>query len=118
MKKKIIIVEDDPAILDALTIMLDEAGHEVAGFRNGEAILNNSFEVPQLFILDKQLSGVDGLDICRFLKDQERTRGIPVMMLSASPQVERQAMLAGADDFIEKPLRMQRFLSRVSKLLA
>jgi CheY-like chemotaxis protein len=53
-------------------------------YANGELLMHNDFELPDLFIIDKQLSGIDGLELCRFLKAQEATRNIPVIIISAS----------------------------------
>ncbi|MEO6914642.1 MAG: response regulator [Chitinophagaceae bacterium] len=113
----ILFAEDDPAVQDAFRIMFERAGYIVTILANGQSILENDFEVPDIFILDKQLSGVDGLDICRHLKAQERTRHIPVIMLSASPLISRLAPTAGADDYLEKPFKMNDLFALVSKLL-
>lgn len=107
LRKRITIVDDDEAIRDAVRLMLERRGYAVALLSNGESLLQGSFEVPDLFILDKQLPGVDGLDLCRYLKGQARTRSTPVLMLSASPQIRHQLRDACADGFLEKPFRMQ-----------
>jgi CheY-like chemotaxis protein len=77
--------------------------------------MRNDFELPDLFIIDKQLSGVDGLELCRFLKMQETTRNIPVIIISASPYISTQAINAGADEFVEKPFKIKELLSIVQK---
>jgi CheY-like chemotaxis protein len=84
---------------------------------NGEQLLENAFETPDLFLLDKQLSGVDGMEICRFLKGQDSTRDIPVIIVSASPNLDQQAKAAGADGFIEKPFQMKFMLELLRKYL-
>lgn len=116
-KKQVIIVDDDQGVLDASRLILERAGHDVQVFLNGDVILRNNFKVPHLFLLDKQLPGVDGLDICRFLKQQERTRSIPVIILSASPQISNICRQAGADEFLEKPFRMQELKELVAKYI-
>ena len=104
--KKIIFADDDPGIQDVVNLIF-EGEYEVTIFSNGESLLNNNFEVPDLFLLDKQLSGIDGLDICRFLKAQESTRHIPVIIISASPNIDKLAKSAGADNVLEKPFNMK-----------
>ena len=84
---------------------------------NGEQLLENEFERPDLFLLDKQLSGVDGMEICRFLKAQDWTRDIPVIIVSASPNLDQQAKAAGADDFVEKPFQMKVMLDLLKKYI-
>lgn len=114
---KIILVEDDESIQDVVNKMLVRAGYEVTSYRQGEAILNGQTDIPDLFILDKQLTGVDGLDICRYLKDQTTTSHIPVIMLSANPDIVNLALDAGADGVIEKPFTMKTLLATVSRHL-
>lgn len=64
---KILVVEDDPDILNALNIALRSVGFDVDVLLSGTSILQNRFVVPDLFILDKRLPDVDGLDVCRCL---------------------------------------------------
>ncbi len=115
--RRIIIIDDDPAIREAFKDLFNGSGYDTVVYSSGEPVLNNEFEVPGLFIIDKQLSGVDGMDICRFLKDQPQTRHVPVIMLSASPGVYRLAKLAGADDALEKPFRINDLQKLVAKYL-
>ena len=101
------IVEDDEGIRDAAKNILERAGYRVTLYTNGDHLLGPMEELPDLFVLDKQLTGVDGLDICRHLKSQPATKDIPVLMLSASPHIITQAKQAGADGALEKPFRLQ-----------
>src|SRR3712207_3337732 len=98
--KKIIIVEDDPGIQDAVQLIVKKAGYDITIYPDGTAILNNDYVIPDLFILDKQLIGVDGLDICRYIKNSDAARHVPVVMLSANPNIRRLAQAAGADDVV------------------
>jgi len=113
--KKIVLADDDPGIQDAAKLILERAGYEVTLLSNGDSLLEDQQHYPDLFILDKQLSGVDGLDICRHLKAQNRTRNIPIIMFSASPQIGKLARMAGADDFLEKPFKMKELREMVNK---
>ena len=116
-QKKIIIAEDDPGMQDVIVLIFERAGYQVTIFTDGDPILNNQFEVPDIFVLDKQLLGVDGLDICRYLKQDERTKNVPVIMLSANPHIGILSAEAGADDFLEKPFRTSILLEKVEVLL-
>ena len=116
-QKHIVIVDDDPGIQDAIRMILEHTGYGITVFSNGDRLLSGDFDVPDLFILDKQLPGVDGLDICRHLKSSEKTRQIPVLILSASPHVARMAESAAADGFLEKPFQMKVIRKVVEKLL-
>ena len=115
--KHIIIVEDDSSVLEPMTIILRNAGYLVTGFFDGSLILANEYTLPDLFIIDKQLHGVDGLDICRHLKSQEVTKNIPVIMVSANPSIIDFARDAMADDAIEKPFRMKELRDIVARHL-
>jgi CheY-like chemotaxis protein len=100
--KKIIFADDDPTIQDVINLLLEDE-YQLTVFSSGEAILKNKFEVPDLFLLDKQLSDVDGLELCRFLKNQDSTRHVPIIIISASHTITHDARSAGADAVIEKP---------------
>ena len=115
MKKKILVTDDDPGVQDIFKIIFEKAGYDVTINDNGNAILENNFDNPNLFLLDKQLSGVDGLDICKYLKSQEGTRDIPVIMVSATPGLAPLAKSAGADDYLEKPFHLKDLLAMVAK---
>ena len=115
MKKKILVTDDDPGVQDIFKIIFEKAGYDVVVNDNGNAILENNFDSPNLFLLDKQLSGVDGLDICRHLKSKEETKNIPVIMISATPGLAPLARSAGADNFLEKPFHLKDLLAMVAK---
>jgi len=113
-KKTVLITEDDQAILDALEIVFTRNGYRVICFSNGKALLEDNFERPDIFLIDRQLSGVDGLDLCKHLKANPDTNQIPVIIFSASPHVHNPAIAAGADDFIEKPFSNKAVLELVA----
>jgi len=115
MKKKILIVDDDSGIRDIFKIIFERAGYDVDLKEDAADLLKNNFFVPDLFLIDKLLSGVDGLDICRYLKAHHKTAHIPVVMVSASPDIATQSLKAGADDFIEKPFDLNYLLQVVER---
>jgi DNA-binding response OmpR family regulator len=117
MEKRILIVEDDESIQDVLRIILQHAGYEVVSHPDGKAIMLDNFEKPDLFLLDKQLGGIDGLDICRYLKTNQFTKNIPVVMISANPQIASLSKLAGANGYIEKPFNMSHLLNTIKAQL-
>ncbi len=114
VNKHIILTDDDPGVQDAFRTALERAGYTVTVFANGAPLLEGRFETPDLFLLDKQLSGVDGLDICRHLKADARTAAVPIIMLSATPQIDRLAKAAGADGFLEKPFRLKQLMDAIT----
>jgi CheY-like chemotaxis protein len=112
--KKIIFADDDPTIQDVISLILED-NYDVTVFSSGEPLLGTNYELPDLFLLDKQLSGVDGLDVCRHLKSQESTKHIPVIMISASPNIESLARSAGADNAIAKPFPIRELRQIIAK---
>jgi DNA-binding response OmpR family regulator len=115
-KKKIAIADDDPGVQDIFKIIFEKAGYEILNYGSGKDIYQNK-ELPSLYILDKQLSGMNGLDICIYLKGDHKTMNIPVIMVSATPGLEKLAKQAGADDFLEKPFRKKELLDMVGKYI-
>ncbi len=116
-KKKILIADDDPAILEALTLMLEDADYEVETTVNGETIYKMEKEYPDLLVLDIWMSGMDGRDICKHLKKQELTKDIPIIIMSANKDTKQMAKESGADDFITKPFEMKDLLAKVAQYI-
>jgi DNA-binding response OmpR family regulator len=117
MKKKILVTDDDPGLQDVFRLILEQAGYEVAVLDSGEAILEDRYETPDLFLLDKSLAGTDGTFICKHLKAGQRTKDIPVIMISAVFDIEKMANECGADGFIEKPFKKKHLLNMVGELI-
>jgi DNA-binding response OmpR family regulator len=115
--KKVMIIEDDPAILDVLGMLFKRAGYEAFTYPNGNFILREEFNIPDLFIIDKQLSGVDGLDICKHLKQTEATKHLPVIILSATPHIHTMIKEVCADAFLEKPFSNNILLEVAASLI-
>lgn len=112
-KKRIMVADDDPAIVDAISMMLDFEGYESIPTVDGAIVREMQHELPDLLLLDIWMSGEDGKEICKTLKQQQSTKHIPVIMISASRDVEKSAKESGADDFIAKPFEMEVLLSKV-----
>jgi DNA-binding response OmpR family regulator len=117
-EKKIMVADDDPDIVNFISIMLEMEGYQVSSTLNGATLLTMDGELPDLVLLDICMSGTDGREICRQLKKQEYTSKIPVLLLSASTDIEPSAMEAGADDFISKPFEMVQLLNKVKQYVS
>jgi CheY-like chemotaxis protein len=115
----ILVVDDDPGILDALRFLFEDAGYRVQTSEEGDAALwrDETDSLPDLIVLDVLLSGQDGRLICRELKSQQQTRHIPVVMISAHPDAERSSREVGADAFVAKPFAIDDLLATVAALL-
>jgi DNA-binding response OmpR family regulator len=114
-RKKILLAEDDADIRFIISIVLNDAGYDVETLFDGQTILAGSHESPDLFILDKALPTIDGLALCKYLKSNEKTKGIPIIMISCYHEFKRKAKLSGVDDFIEKPFDLSVLRTKVDK---
>lgn len=112
------IADDDPGILDAVEAMLEYGGYEVSSTSNGATVLEMRDNFPDLLLLDIWMSGTDGRDVCKKLKQEERSRHMPIIMISASTELEKSAKEAGADDFLEKPFDMEELLQKIDACLS
>ncbi len=120
MGKKIVIIEDDTEILNLLIYNLEKNGFVVEGFSNGYEGLNYVLtHPPDLLILDLMLPDIDGLEIFRDLKSKEKTKNLPVIILTAkSDEVDRVLGLElGADDYIVKPFSIRELIARIKTVL-
>jgi len=117
---RILIIDDDPAISDLVSINLEMAGYDVQQAVDG--IKGQALAVqlqPDLIMLDLMLPKVDGFTVCQRLRRDERTTDIPVLMLTALGQIQDkiQGFDAGADDYLTKPFDVEEMLARVRALL-
>jgi two-component system response regulator VicR len=117
MAAKILIVDDEPPIIDMLSYNLKQANYEVVIARDGEeAVTQARQEQPDLIILDLMLPRLDGLEVCRILR---RERDVPIIMLTArDAEVDRVVGLElGADDYVVKPFSVRELMARVRNVL-
>jgi two-component system alkaline phosphatase synthesis response regulator PhoP len=120
LKHTILVVDDEDDIVEMVRYNLTKEGYDVVGASNGEdAIRMAKKAAPDLIILDLMLPGVDGLDVCRVLKNDDRTNHIPIIMLTAKGE-ETDIVLGlelGADDYITKPFSLKVLRARVKAVI-
>lgn len=119
-KETILIVEDDEDILQLLQFNFESAGFEVSTSMDGREGLAMAKRLrPDMVLLDLMLPGMDGFDICKELKRDSETSGVPVIMLTArSEEVDRIVGLElGADDYVVKPFSFRELMLRVRAVL-
>jgi two-component system phosphate regulon response regulator PhoB len=117
---KILVVDDEPDVLELVEFNLRHAGFEVVRAEDGqEALKQARLQVPDLILLDVMLPEVDGLEVCKLLRRDAATRAIPVIMLTAkAAEIDRVLGLElGADDYVTKPFSPRELVLRVRKLL-
>lgn len=118
IKKKVLVADDDPGIVDVLQIILEEANYDVTTTTNGHTIPIAQKLHPDLILLDVWMSGEDGREICKYLKSQRSTKSIPIIMISATRDLAESAKNAGAESFIAKPFQMDDLLAKVAQYVA
>ena len=117
----ILIVDDTPANLNVLSAILGKRGYRVRPAINGALALKAAQKaVPDLILLDVQMPGLDGYEVCRQLKADAQTRAIPVIFISALDDVldKVEAFQVGGVDYITKPFQIEEVLARVENQLA
>ena len=119
-QKNIVVVDDEKDILELIKFNISNNGYNCFCADNGEtAIKLAKTNIPDLIILDLMLPGIDGLDICRILKNNKETQNIPILMLTAKTSDENiiEGLEVGADDYVTKPFSIKVLLARVETLL-
>src|SRR5438067_6893051 len=115
MAKKILVADDDPGIVDAMRILLEDEGYEVIVTLDAENILKLYEEKPDLLFLDIWMSGTDGNTVCKMLKGNDPTKNVPIIIFSANRDIEAIARECGADDFLLKPFEIKDLIAMVKK---
>jgi DNA-binding response OmpR family regulator len=121
MATKILIAEDERDIRDLITFTLRFAGYEVIPTSNGEEAYHAAVkEKPDLILLDVRMPRMTGYEACREIKANARTKGIPVVFLSAKGQETevKTGIEAGADEYILKPFSPDQLMDRVKVILS
>jgi DNA-binding response OmpR family regulator len=113
MAKRILLVDDDAGILDSVSMLLTEYGYVVDTCIDGDVKLCLDNDLPDVILLDVWISGWNGKDVCKKLKANEKTRQIPVLLMSAHKDIEKAADDSGADGFIAKPFDIEVLLAKV-----
>ncbi|HEY0376493.1 MAG TPA: PAS domain S-box protein [Pyrinomonadaceae bacterium] len=116
----VLAVNDDPKVLELLTVLLEHEGYKVLTAGNGQQALELAQSVePDIVVSDVVMPEMDGLEFCRRLKQDPRTAYVPVLLASAVRTGKRNslnALTAGADDYLEMPFRRQELLVKVARL--
>ncbi len=116
----ILVVEDEPAIQEMIAANLQHAGHHVIRAADAERALGIvRHALPDLLLIDWMLPGMSGVSLARQLRQEERTRGIPIILLTArGEEADKIAGLeAGADDYVTKPFSPRELLARIKAVL-
>jgi len=119
-KPKILVIEDERALVEILTINMEREGFEVLVAHDGQDGLRQAqLKLPDLIVLDLMLPVKPGLEVCRELRTGARTRDIPIVMVTAKAEESDQLVgfAMGADDYVTKPYSIKVLIERVKKEL-
>lgn len=119
MAKRVLLAEDEPNIVESLTFLLERAGFKVEVQSDGRQVVSAAkADTPDVLILDVMLPGLDGYEILRQLRADQRSEGLPVLMLTAKGQREDRetALEHGADLFMTKPFANSEIVAAVKEL--
>ncbi len=120
MSKKILIVDDEPDILDILKYVLEKEGYKVKKARNGEEAIDRAYEEkPDLILLDIMMPKKDGIEVCRELRSNKKFNDTIIVFLTARNEEysEVAGFDVGADDYVVKPIKPRSLISRIKTLL-
>lgn len=118
--KKILVVDDEPDISKLIKARMESAGYSVfTAFDGAEALKAVKENMPDLILLDVMLPKMDGYQVCRLLKFDEKSKHIPIIMLTAraGESDKEKSVEAGADAYLTKPFQTEELLSKISSLL-
>lgn len=115
---KVLVIEDEKALVDALVYNLDREGYEVTVAHEGQDGLRKAQAIPDIILLDIMLPGINGIEILRELRGNEKTKSIPVIVVSAKSEETDQVVgfSMGADDYVTKPFSVKILLQRIKAL--
>lgn len=120
MKEKIFIVDDEKDIVKMVDYNLKKEGYRTICLYDGDEVLDSAKrEIPNLIILDLMLPGIDGLEVCKRLKKEQKTSHIPIIMLTAKAHEADKVvgLEIGADDYVTKPFSPRELIARVKAVL-
>ena len=113
---RILVADDDAALLNTLLHILRAEGHEVVTLPSGEQLLERlERDQPDLLLLDIMMPKVDGLQLLELVRNDPRWHDLPVLMISSMPPEEAtsRSLGLGADDFVSKPFRVKELMARI-----
>jgi len=120
MSRSVLVVEDEPNILDSLSFLMKQAGFEVLIARDGDAALRMmDARPPDLIVLDVMLPRRDGYDVCRAIRANQKWESVRILMLTAKGREldRRKGLELGADDYMTKPFSTREIVERAKTLV-
>ena len=115
--RRICIAEADTGLKSRLQTAIEQSGFAIQAFDSGYGIVAMMDNWPHLFLIDIELPGINGIEVCKWLKSHEESRDIPVIFISGDPYRRVLAASAHADDYIEKPVTYDELMEKIKDVL-
>ena len=115
-KKNVLIVDDEPHIVNLIKLSLNKEKYNVTGaYSAREALMYVNKAIPDILVLDLMMPGVNGYELCKALRENPKTRDVPILILSAKSQMNDKlhAIDVGADDYMTKPFDPMELVKRI-----
>jgi CheY-like chemotaxis protein len=117
-KKKILIVEDHPILIRLLEEQIEQFGYRVYHAKNGkEALKKTAADLPDLILLDIRLPDLDGFRVASLIRQDPKTRSIPILAVSGLPADKEKCVKSGCNDYLAKPFTIRELVVHVKRLL-
>jgi CheY-like chemotaxis protein len=116
--KRILVVEDQPLVSEILTDVLRRYDHPSQAHSGKDALKQIKHKAPDVILLDLSLPDMNGLEVARLVRRNEKTTRIPILAMSGSPMDEKKCLQMGCNDFIHKPFSVSTLLVRLSALIS
>lgn len=118
VRRTILLIERDPDVAEIEQLIFEKENFQVIWTRDGaEGLRRAQTEQPAAVVLDSEVSGLDGFEVCRRLKADPQTRGIPILFFSGCPDAPRRAQVAGADKILTKPYGIAELGTSITELV-
>ena len=118
MQRKIVVIDDDYGIQDVTRLIFEKAGFDTVILATPASLYENEHKDASIILLDRQLAGYDGLEVCKYLKHQSEFKKTPVLLMSATNTLPDNFSDFLVDGFIEKPFNKKNLLEKIENLLA
>jgi DNA-binding response OmpR family regulator len=116
--RRVLIVDDDLALVRVLALYFEGEGYEVQTAHTGGEALNKLAADPDVVVLDVMIPDVNGIEVCRRIRETPHRRAVPVLIMTADPRYRGPAMEAGADGFVSKPFGLRDLGAAVRDIVA
>ena len=117
MQRKIVIVDDDYGIQDVARLLFERAGYYTIVLTGPQPLYEQEYSDADVILIDRQLGGIDGMEVCRELKEMPSFSHTPMLLMSATSRIPDDFASSCADGFIEKPFQKKALFQKIDELL-